>query len=64
LNPYDYDLIEVVDVKKYTDDGFYVKNKTHRLNDKNLIAWIISIVQKQHNRIQYLEDILTLHDIK
>ncbi len=56
LNPYDYNLVELKDVRKYTDDGCYVKDVTHRLNYTNLIAWIINIIQKQNNRIINLEN--------
>jgi hypothetical protein len=58
LNPYEYDLIEVKDVKKYTDDGFYVDDKTHRIHYNNFIAWLIKIVQKQNERIVHLENII------
>ncbi len=58
LDPYEYDLIEVKDVKKYTDDGFYVKDETHRIHYNNLIAWLIKIVQKQNERIMHLENII------
>jgi hypothetical protein len=58
LNPYEYDLIEVVDVRKYTDDGYYVSDKTHRLNEKNLIAWMIKILKKQKAEIDSLKIIL------
>ena len=57
LNPYDYDLVELKDVKAYSDDGYYVKGETHRIHYNNLIAWIINIVQKQHQRIIQLENI-------
>lgn len=60
LNPYDYDLIEVVDVRKYTDDGYYVNDTTHRLNDKNFIAWIIDILKKQKAEIENLKTLLKL----
>jgi len=60
LNPYDYDLIEVVDVRKYTDDGYYVNDTTHRLNDKNFIAWIIDILKKQKTEIENLKTLLKL----
>lgn len=56
LNPYDYDLIDVIDVRQYTDDGYYISDKTHRLNLKNLIAWTIRIIQKQNERIKILEN--------
>jgi hypothetical protein len=58
LNPYDYDLIEVKDVKKYTDDGYYVNDKTHRIHYNNFIAWLIKMVQKQNERIVHLENII------
>ena len=57
LNPYDYNLIDVKDVRTYTDDGFYVDKETHRLNYNNLISWLIHIVQKQEKRIKILEQI-------
>lgn len=60
LNPRDYDIIDVADVRKYTDDGYYVKDKTHRLNDKNLIAWIIDILKKQKTEIENLKTLLKL----
>jgi hypothetical protein len=55
LNPYDYDLIEVKDVSAYTDDGFYVKDSTHRIHYNNLFGWIIKIIQSQNERIKLLE---------
>jgi hypothetical protein len=58
LNPYEYDLVEVKDVRKYTDDGFYVNNETHRINYNNFIAWLIKIIQKQNERIVHLENII------
>lgn len=58
LNPYDYDLIDVKDVRAYTDDGQYVSDKTHRIHYTNLISWLIKIVQKQNERIKYLENII------
>lgn len=58
INPYDYNLIETKDVRAYTDDGFYVNEKTHRLHYNNFIAWLIKIVQKQNNRILQLENII------
>ena len=57
LNPYDYNLIDVKDVRTYTDDGFYVDKETHRINYNNLISWLIHIVQKQEKRIKILEQI-------
>lgn len=57
LNPYDYNLIELVDVKKYTDEGLYVDDKVHRINYNNIIPWLVSMVQKQHLRISQLESI-------
>lgn len=60
LNPYDYDIIEVKDVRKYTDDGLYVKDVTHRINYNNLISWIIRIVQKQQEKIIQLENNIKL----
>lgn len=56
LNPYDYDLIEVKDVKAYTDDGYYVNDATHRIHYNNLISWMINIIQKQNQRILALEN--------
>jgi hypothetical protein len=58
LDPYKYDLIDVMDVKKYTDDGFYVKDETHRIHYNNFIAWLIKITQNHNNRITELENIL------
>jgi hypothetical protein len=58
LDPYEYDLIEVRDVKKYTDDGFYVNDETHRIHYNNFVAWLIKIVQKQNERIMHLENII------
>lgn len=60
LNPYDYDIVEVKDVRKYTDDGFYVECETHRINYNNLISWIIRIVQKQQEKIIQLENNIKL----
>lgn len=56
LNPSNYDIIEIKDVRAYTDDGFYVEGETHRINYNNLISWIIKIVQKQQERIIQLEN--------
>ena len=56
LDPYKYNLIETKDVKKYTDDGMFVKDETHRLHYTNLIPWLIKIVQKQNERIKCLEN--------
>ena len=58
LNPYDYDLIEVKDVREYTDDGFYVNEKTHRVHYVNMISWLVYIVQKQNSRIKILENMI------
>lgn len=56
LNPYDYDIIDIKDVRQYTDDGFYIDGETHRINYNNLISWIIRIVQKQQEKIIQLEN--------
>lgn len=56
LNPEDYNLLDIEDVRAYTDDGQYVKDKTHRINYINLIPWMINIIQKQNKRIALLED--------
>lgn len=63
LNPYEYDMIELKDVKPYSDDGMYVKDETHRIHYNNLIAWTISIVQKQQDKIKNLEDILIRNNL-
>lgn len=56
LNPYDYRLIEVKDVRKYTDDGYYVKDTTHRLNYENIITWNLSITQKLYKEFLSLKE--------
>jgi hypothetical protein len=58
LNPYDYDIIELDDVRKYTDDGMYVDGETHRINYINFIPWMVKIIQEQNDRIISLEDIV------
>jgi hypothetical protein len=64
LNPYDYDLIELRDVRKYTDDGMYVDDITHRIHYNNLISWTISMVQKQQKKINELETLLNTYIVK
>jgi hypothetical protein len=56
LDPSDYNLIEIKDVKPYTDDGYYVKDETHLINYSNLFGWMIDIIQKQNQRIILLEE--------
>jgi hypothetical protein len=56
LNPYDYDIIELDDVRKYTDDGMYVDGETHRINYINFIPWMVKIIQEQNDKIISLED--------
>lgn len=55
LNPYDFNIIDIKDVRKYSDDGYYVSDETHRINYQNLISWTVSIVQKQQKKIIELE---------
>lgn len=56
LDPSDYNLIEIKDVKPYTDDGYYVKDETHLINYSNLFGWMVDIIQKQNQRIILLEN--------
>jgi len=58
LNPYDYDIIELEDVRNYTDDGMYVDGETHRINYINFIPWMVKIIQEQNDKIISLEDIV------
>lgn len=55
LNPYDYNLIELVKPRNYTDEGLYVSDDVHRINYQNFISWLIKIVQNQNIRITDLE---------
>lgn len=78
LNPYDYHLIELRDVRKWTDEGMYVSDgKVHTVNYEQLITWGIDIDQKQQKvldknlddiskmilRITQIEDVLIKNKI-
>lgn len=49
LNVWDYNLVEKVPVKAYTEEGLYVKDQVHRVNYINFHAWEISVMQKLLN---------------
>jgi len=63
LNPYDYNLIELGDVRTYTDEGLYIDDYIHRVNYHNFIPWLINIVQNQQLKIAKLEEQITKNTI-
>jgi hypothetical protein len=55
-NALDFNLIEIVDAREYTDEGQYVLDgKIHRINYDNFHAWNIYMIQKVYERISNLE---------
>jgi uncharacterized protein YjbI with pentapeptide repeats len=51
-NALDYNLIEIVDVRDYTDEGQYVRDgKIHRINYTNLHGWNMRMIQKIYKKI-------------
>ena len=54
LNALDYDLVEEVEPKPYTDEGLYVNGKLYRINYSNFHAWTMEVVHKQWTLINNL----------
>jgi hypothetical protein len=56
LNAFSYSIVEVSDIRPYTDEGFYVTDgKLLRINYEQFTAWGILINQKQQLKINELE---------
>ena len=51
LDPFKYNLIELVETRDYTDEGLYVKDKVHRINYNNFISWNINMTQKLYKKV-------------
>jgi len=51
LNPFDYNLVELREIRKYTNDGLYIKEKIHCVNYDNFITWTISVVQNIYKQM-------------
>jgi hypothetical protein len=58
LDPNNYNLFDITDVRKYTDDGQYVSDKTHRLNYINLITLNLSKIQNLYKIVQNQDNII------
>lgn len=57
LNALDYNIVEMVDARSYTDEVLYVKDgKMYRINYQNLHAWSMHILQKLNERVSKLEE--------
>lgn len=63
LNALDYNIIEIIDSRDYSDEGQYLLDgKVHRINYENFHAWDIMMTQKlfyitqtQSDKISYLK---------
>jgi len=55
INPYEYNLIDKMNVRTYTDEGLYVDDYIHRINYENFHAVEVLMIQKLYARVQELE---------
>lgn len=52
FNALDYNIIEIVDARDYTDEGQYVLDgKVHRVNYENFHAWNLLMIQKVYRKV-------------
>jgi len=58
LNPNDYNLFSLIDIRKDTDEGLYIEDKVHIINYSNLFVLTMDVVQRQEIRIKALENII------
>lgn len=55
LSPFEYNIIDKMNIRTYTDEGQYVDDYIHRINYENFHAIEILMIQKLYARVQELE---------